>query len=50
MVDKKNLNRIKRVLSAGNGAELPKYTVKPGDTLSQIVLNYNKTNNTNFTW
>ena len=50
MVDKKKLNRVKRVLSAGNGAELPKYTVKPGDTLSQIVLNYNKTNNTNFTW
>ena len=50
MVDKKKLNRVKRVLSAGNGAELPKYTVKPGDTLSQIVLNYNKANNTNFTW
>ena len=49
MVDKKKLNRVKRVLSAGNGAELPKYTVKPGDTLSQIVLNYNKANNTNFT-
>jgi LysM repeat protein len=48
MVDKKKLNRVKRVLSAGNGAELPKYTVKPGDTLSQIILNYNKTNKTNF--
>lgn len=48
MVDKKKLNRVKRVLSAGNGAELPKYTVKPGDTLSQIILNYNKTNNTSF--
>ena len=48
MVDKKKLNRVKRVLSAGNGAEFPKYTVKPGDTLSQIILNYNKTNKTNF--
>lgn len=48
MVDKKKLNRVKRVLSAGNGAELPKYIVKPGDTLSQIVLAYNKINNTNF--
>ena len=50
MVDKKNLNRIKGILRAKQGAELPKYTVKQGDTLSQIVLNYNKLNNTNFNW
>ena len=48
MVDKKNLNRVKWVLSAKGGTEFPKYTVKPGDTLSQIILNYNKTNKTNF--
>lgn len=50
MVDKKKLNRVKRVLSAGNGAELPKYTVRDKDTLSQIVLDYNKLHKTNFTW
>lgn len=50
MVDKKNLNRVKGILRAKQGAELPKYTVKQGDTLSQIVLNYNKLNNTNFNW
>ena len=50
MVDKKHLNRIRGVLSAKNGAELPKYTVQPGDTLNRIVLNYNKTNNTNLSW
>lgn len=50
MVDRNNLNRIKGILRAKQGAELPKYTVKQGDTLSQIVLNYNKLNNTNFNW
>ena len=50
MVDKKNLNRVKGILRAKQGAELPKYTVKQEDTLSQIVLNYNKLNNTNFNW
>jgi hypothetical protein len=33
MVDKNKLNRIKGILSAGNGAVLPKYIVQPGDTL-----------------
>ena len=50
MVDKKNLNRVKGILRAKQGAELPKYTVKQGDTLSQIVLDYNKLNKTNFNW
>ena len=59
MVDKKNLNRVKGILSARQGAEIPKfqnpagpitYTVKSGDTLSQIVAAYNKQNNTTLKW
>lgn len=59
MVDKKNLNRIKGILSAHQGAEIPKfqnpagpiiYKVKSGDTLSQIVAAYNKQNNTTLKW
>ena len=47
MVDKNNLNRIKGILRASNGAEIPNYIVKPGDTLNRIIIEYNKTNNTN---
>ena len=55
MVDIKNLNRIKGILSAKQGAEIPKFnpggplihTVGSGETLSQIVDMYNRTNNLN---
>ena len=57
MVDRNNLNRIKGILSAKQGAEVPKFTqggttykVNAGDTLSQIVANYNSTNKTNLKW
>ena len=57
MVDRNNLNRIKGILSARQGAEVPKFTqggttykVNAGDTLSQIVANYNSTNKTNLKW
>lgn len=59
MVDKKHLHRIQGILSARQGAEIPKfqnpagpitYTVKSGDTLSQIVAAYNKQNNTTLKW
>lgn len=59
MVDKKNLNRIKGILSARQGAEIPKfqnpagpltYKVRTGDTLAKIVAAYNKQNNTTFKW
>ena len=59
MVDKKNLNRVKGILSARQGAEIPKfqnpagsltYTVRSGDTLEKIVAAYNKQHNTTFKW
>ena len=57
MIDKTNLNRVKGILSAKQGAEVPKFTqggttykVNAGDTLSQIVANYNSTNKTNLKW
>lgn len=57
MVDRNNLNRIKGILSARQGAEVPKFTqggttykVNAGDTLAQIVANYNNTNKTNLKW
>ena len=58
MIDVKNLNRVKGILSAKQGAEIPKYitggpftyTVRAGDTLSQIVASYNSQNDTKLKW
>ena len=54
-----NIKRVKGILSARQGAEVPKfqnpagpltYTVRSGDSLSQIVAAWNKQYKTNFKW
>ena len=48
-MDVGKLNRIKRVLKAQGGAKTP-YVFKIGDTLGEIVANYNKQNGTSLNY